>query len=70
MTPEMVKQMNMVRYKKALNDRASHKIELIDLYDDFFDALCYSIMDEMKSLVNDINYQNEFLIKKSTMGKY
>lgn len=64
LTPNFVKQMAQVRYRRTLSDREKHKIEIIDIDDDFFDALCYSIMIKMRDLMNSINYQNQFLLNK------
>lgn len=58
--PELTRTMNLIKYKDVKNEE-TYKLALVDLNDDLWDSLCYSIMD---LVANNMRYTNQFLISK------
>lgn len=68
-TPMLVQQMNIMKYKLPKSKDSEHKIEVVDLNDDCWDALCYALMPQLASLVREVAAANTLLVGKRKLWK-
>lgn len=63
--PELTRTMHLIKYKDVKNEE-TYKLTLVDLNDDLWDAMCYSIMD---IVANNMKNSNQFFLNKETMRR-
>lgn len=67
LTPNLIKYMDLMEWKKPPKKGSNYKLEPLDLNDDSWDALCYGIMNDLKQTITTIS--NDLLLSKKA-AKY
>ena len=65
--PKLTETMMMIKYKDVKNEE-TYKVEMVDLYDDLWDSMCYALMSIVSKNINKIT--NPLLLHKALLNKH